>query len=66
VIWKDLVDWSSPILSGFLGSLDAFCSKSNRVARGDACAGRAAPCSGCAPTLCPFATSMGGADALAS
>jgi hypothetical protein len=47
-------------------ALYAFCSKSNRVARGDACSRRAAPCAGCAPALCPFATSMGGADALAS
>jgi hypothetical protein len=36
-------------------ALYAFCSKSNRVARGDACARRATPCAGCAPTLCPFA-----------
>ncbi len=36
-------------------ALYAFCSKSNRVARGDACAGRSAPCAECAPTLCPFA-----------
>jgi hypothetical protein len=36
-------------------ALYAFCSKSNRVARGDACAGRGAPCAACAPTLCPFA-----------
>jgi hypothetical protein len=35
-------------------ALYAFCSKSNRVARGDACAQRAAPCGACAPTLCPF------------
>lgn len=47
-------------------ALYAFCSKSNRVARGDACSGHAAPCAGCAPALCPFATSVGGADALAS
>jgi hypothetical protein len=47
-------------------ALYAFCAKSNRVARADACSGRAAPCAGCAPALCPFATSMGGADALAS
>jgi len=36
-------------------ALYAFCSKSNRVARGDACAERGAPCATCAPTLCPFA-----------
>jgi hypothetical protein len=35
-------------------ALYAFCSKSNRVARGDVCAGRATPCAACAPTLCPF------------
>lgn len=37
-------------------ALYAFCSRSNRVARGDACAARAVPCAGCAPRLCPFAT----------
>jgi hypothetical protein len=42
-------------------ALYAFYSKSNRVARGYACAQRAALCSGCAPGLCPFATSKGGA-----
>lgn len=36
-------------------ALYAFCSKSNRVAREDACVGRSAPCALCAPTLCPFA-----------
>lgn len=35
-------------------ALYAFCSKSNRVARGDVCAGRATPCAACAPALCPF------------
>jgi hypothetical protein len=35
-------------------ALYAFCSKSNRIARGDACAERATPCRGCAPALCPF------------
>jgi hypothetical protein len=35
-------------------ALYAFCSKSNRVARGDVCAQRSAPCGHCAPTLCPF------------
>ena len=35
-------------------ALYAFCSKSNRVARGDACAERATPCVGCVPMLCPF------------
>jgi hypothetical protein len=39
-------------------ALYAFCSKSNRTAGGDACAGRATPCANCAPTICPFATSM--------
>jgi hypothetical protein len=37
-------------------ALYAFCSKSNRVAREDACVGRSAPCTLCAPALCPFAT----------
>ncbi len=36
-------------------ALYAFCSKSNRVARGDACAELAASCTRCSPTLCPFA-----------
>ena len=36
-------------------ALYMFCSKSNRVARGDACASRTAPCAACAPSLCPFA-----------
>ena len=35
-------------------ALYAFCSKSNRVARRDVCAGRAPPCAACAPALCPF------------
>ena len=35
-------------------ALYAFCSKSNRVARGDACAGSNTPCAACAPALCPF------------
>ena len=47
-------------------ALYAFCSKSTRVARGDACSGRAAPCAACAPALCPFVTSTEGADALVS
>ncbi|MFE8597327.1 hypothetical protein [Archangium violaceum] len=47
-------------------ALYAFCSKSNRVALGDACAERTTPCSGCASVLCPFAASMEGADAVAS
>jgi len=38
-------------------ALYAFCSKSNRIAGGDACAGRGTPCANCAPTICPFATS---------
>lgn len=38
-------------------ALYAFSSKSNRMARGDACAERGAPCATCAPTLCPFAQS---------
>lgn len=35
-------------------ALYTFCSKSNRAARGDACAEIANACSGCAPTICPF------------
>lgn len=42
-------------------ALYAFCSKSNRVARGDDCATRAEPCAACVPTVCPFAT-LGPAD----
>lgn len=38
-------------------ALYAFCSKSNRIARGDRCAARATPCASCAPTLCPFGAS---------
>ena len=40
-------------------ALYGFCSKSNRVARGDRCAGRATPCASCAPTVCPFSASSG-------
>jgi hypothetical protein len=36
-------------------ALYAFCSRSNRVARGDRCADRASPCAGCPSTVCPFA-----------
>ena len=36
-------------------ALYAFCSRSNRVAQGRACAGDTAPCPTCAPALCPFA-----------
>lgn len=35
-------------------ALYAFCSKSNRVSHGDACARRSAPCPSCTPALCPF------------
>lgn len=38
-------------------ALYAFCSRSNRLARGDACADRATPCDHCAPMVCPFARS---------
>lgn len=38
-------------------ALYVFCSRSNRVAEGDACAASAIPCSGCAQDLCPFAVS---------
>jgi hypothetical protein len=36
-------------------ALYGFCSKSNRTARRDGCAGRTTPCTACAFTLCPFA-----------
>jgi hypothetical protein len=36
-------------------ALYAFCSKSNREARGDACFRTDAPCASCLPVLCPFA-----------
>jgi len=35
-------------------ALYVFCSKSNRVARGDDCSNRSSPCAACAPALCPF------------
>lgn len=35
-------------------ALYSFCSKSNRIARGNGCAGRSTPCAACAPTVCPF------------
>lgn len=35
-------------------ALYVFCSKSNRVARGDDCSSRSSPCAACAPALCPF------------
>jgi hypothetical protein len=38
-------------------ALYAFCSRSNRLARGDRCATRSTPCRGCAPRICPFAIS---------
>ncbi len=47
-------------------ALYAFCSKSNRVARNDACASRLAPCRGCAPLLCPFVAPMNTRDAVDS
>jgi len=37
-------------------ALYAFCSRSNRVARQDACLKRRRPCTGCVPALCPFPT----------
>jgi len=40
-------------------ALYAFCSKSNRNARGDSCIDLTEPCSGCAPSLCPFASGTG-------
>lgn len=38
-------------------TLYAFCSRSNRLARGDRCATRSTPCPGCVPRICPFAIS---------
>lgn len=35
-------------------ALYSFCSKSNRVARGDSCAARGTSCATCATALCPF------------
>lgn len=40
-------------------ALYAFCSKSNRVAQGYSCVGRASTCDGCAPAICPFAGRSG-------
>ena len=37
-------------------ALYTFCSRSNRLARGDRCATRSTPCPGCVPRICPFAT----------
>lgn len=34
----------------------AFCSRSNRLARGDTCAACPSPCETCAAVICPFAT----------
>jgi hypothetical protein len=44
-------------------ALYAFCSKSNRVAKGDACASRRRPCTTCVPSLCPFSANWNGLDA---
>jgi hypothetical protein len=35
-------------------AITAFCSKSNRISRGDACVGRTTTCPDCAPDICPF------------
>jgi hypothetical protein len=40
-------------------ALYTFCSKSNRVERGDACVDGAKACGQCAPGLCPFAKRAG-------
>ena len=45
-------------------ALYAFCSRSNRLARGDRCATRSKPCHGCAPGICPFAIWMKRKDVL--
>lgn len=50
----DLPRYSSRLVQQ---ALYAFCSKSNRLAVGDACATRDAGCAVCAPSICPFATS---------
>jgi len=47
-------------------ALYAFCSRSNRRARGDLCEARSKPCTGCAPTICPFAIAMKRKNALGS
>ncbi len=39
-------------------ALYAFCSRSNRAARGDPCRVASVPCVGCAPALCPFPDSL--------
>lgn len=39
-------------------ALYAFCSRSNRIDRGDLCSSRSTPCLDCTPTICPFAISM--------
>lgn len=41
-------------------ALYTFCSRSNRIARGDDCAHRRTHCARCVPRLCPFATSSSG------
>lgn len=51
-IARDLPSYSPRLVQQ---ALYAFCSRSNRVARGDPCTGRATPCSACASTICPFA-----------
>jgi len=47
-------------------ALYAFCSKSNRLARGDACATRQTACATCATTICPFAMSGAAREVVAS
>lgn len=49
---QDLPSYSPRLLQE---ALYAFCSRSNRVARGDACSASAVPCAACIPALCPFA-----------
>lgn len=44
----------------------AFCSRSNRVARGDRCTERSEPCAGCVPALCPFVIRGAGQAAIGS
>jgi hypothetical protein len=43
-------------------ALYAFCSRSNRLARGDRCATRSTPCPACAPMICPFTMRMNGRE----
>jgi hypothetical protein len=60
---RDLPSYSPRLVQQ---ALYAFCSKSNRLARGDACATRDTGCAACAPSICPFATSSAARGVVAS